>query len=352
MLLGSIYWLLRVLADLILVRTRSVADLQVEVVALRHEVAVLRRTVKRPDLRDPDRLIFAALGRLLPSGRLMFTPSTLLRWHRELVRRRWAAFGRRPGRGRPQLSSEIQDLILRLARENRRWGYLRIAGELRKLGHRVSASTIRGILKRNGLGPARRRRGPTWRHFLRSHAAGVIACDLMTVDTVLLRTLHVIVFLELSTRRALGWASTYHPTADWATQQLRNLVWELRDADIDFRFLLHDRGSAFSPGFDAVAKSEGAQILLSPYRCPRANAHCERLIQTVRHEALDWLVILGHGHLDHVLDQYFAHYNRGRPHQALEQRPPEDIDVVPEVDLPIVRIPVVDGLINEYRPAA
>ncbi len=354
MLLAFIYWLLRVLISLIVVRIRPIGELQVEVIALRHEVTVLRRTVKRPDLRDPDRMVFAALAGFLPKGRLLIAPSTLLRWHRELVRRRWAGFGRRAGRrGRPEVGAEIQDLILKMARDNRRWGYLRIAGELRKLGHRVAATTIRRVLKRNGLGPARRRRGPSWSQFLRSHAKGVIACDLMTVDTVLLRRLHVIVFLELNSRRVFWWASTYHPTAEWATQQLRNLTWELQDGDTDFRFLLHDRGSTFTTGFDAVAQAEGADVLLSPYRCPRANAHCERLLQTVRQEALDWLVILGQRHLDRILDQYFRHYNRRRPHQSLGQRPPDPADEwPPDLDAAIVRIPVVDGLINEYRRAA
>src|SRR5207302_896441 len=137
---------------------------------------------------------------------------------------------------------------------------------------------------------------------------------------------------ELGSRRALWWASTYHPTAEWATQQVRNLSWELQDSRLNFHFLLHDRGSTFSAGFDAVALSEGAEILLSPYRRPRANAHCERLLQSVRHEALDWLVVLGQRHLDRILDQYFEHYNRGRPHQSLDQRPPEPEDRLADLD--------------------
>lgn len=351
MLIASSYWLLRGLVGLIVARASSVGELQVEVIALRHEVAVLRRTVKRPDLRDPDRLIFAALARLLPSGRLMFAPSTLLRWHRELVRRRWAAFGRRAARrGRPEVSAEIQDVILKMARENRRWGYLRIAGELRRLGHRVGATTVRGILKRNGLGPARRRRGPSWKQFLRSHAAGVIACDLMTVDTVLLRTLHVIVFLELGSRRALRWASTYHPTAEWATQQLRNLSWELQDASLNFRFLLHDRGL----GLQRTVRRGSAQRRGRDPAESLPMPACERPLRATAavRPARGWLVVLCQRHLDRILDQYFEHYNRGRPHQSLDQCPPEHDDRLPDPDIPIVRIPVVDGLINEYRRAA
>jgi putative transposase len=153
-LLAFIYWLLRVLISLIVVRIRPIGELQVEVIALRHEVTVLRRTVRRPDLRDPDRMIFAALAGFLPKGRLLIAPSTLLRWHRELVRRRWAGFGRRAGRrGRPEVSAEIQDLISKMARDNRRWGYLRIAGELRKLGHRVAQPPSAGFSNGTGWAP-------------------------------------------------------------------------------------------------------------------------------------------------------------------------------------------------------
>ena len=171
MLFASLYVLLRVHIDLVRVRSRSAAEVELELVLLRHEVAVLRRQVNRPQLGTIDRLIFAAFGPHLPIDRLRFSPATLLRWHRELVRRRWAAFRKRPRRpGRPPLPAEIQALILRLAHDNPRWGYLRIRGELLKVGFQVSVWPIRRLLRRHRLGPAPRRVGPTWRQFLRAHA--------------------------------------------------------------------------------------------------------------------------------------------------------------------------------------
>src|SRR5262249_46564665 len=174
-----------------------------ELLALRHEVAILRRHVKRPDLLPTDRLLLAALGRRLPVGCLLFTPATVLRWHRELVRRRWSAFGPRPHRGRPPIPEEVRSLIVRMAGEDPRWGERRIQGELLKLWHRVSNSTIRKILRHHRLAPAPRRSGPTWSQFLRAHAGAVLACDFLTVDSVRLGVLSVLVFLEISSRRVV-----------------------------------------------------------------------------------------------------------------------------------------------------
>ncbi len=187
-LYASIYMLLRLAISLTVLRTSSDAERDLEILALRHQVAVLRRQVKRPDLLPADRMILTALGSRLPPGRLLFSPATLLRWHRELVRRRWSGFRLRPRRGRPPISDELRELILRLGRENPRWGDRRIKGELLKLGYRVSATTIRGLLRRHRVPPAPRREGPTWAQFLSAHAGAVLACDFFTVDTVLLRT--------------------------------------------------------------------------------------------------------------------------------------------------------------------
>ena len=196
MLHAAVYTCLRFLVTLLLVRRETEQQRELELLALRHQLAILRRQVKRPELTTGDRLILAAIGRNLPSASLLFSPATLLRWHRELVRRRWAAFGQRARRGRPPIPAELQDIILRLARENPLWGDRRIQGELLKLGYRVSATTIRTLLRRHLVPPAPRRSGPTWSQFLRAQARSVLACDFFTVETVLLRTLYVLVVMD------------------------------------------------------------------------------------------------------------------------------------------------------------
>lgn len=223
------------------------AEKDAEILALRQEVAVLRRRVKRPDLYSTDRVVFAAVGRSLPAGRLMFQPATLLRWHREPVRGKWAAFQRRPLRGRPPLAEETKALILEMATENPRWGDRRIKGELLKLGIKVSATTIRMLLRRHRVPPAPRRSGPTWRQFIRAHASAIIATDFFAIESVFLRTFYVIVFIELGSRRLLWANCTANPDSQWVTQQAQNLAYEFQDLAAPVRFAVHDRDSKFTP---------------------------------------------------------------------------------------------------------
>lgn len=349
-LFASIYSLLRLLVAISLIRTQPDAERDLELLALRQQVAVLSRQAKRPELLPTDRLILAALGRRLPAGRLLFSPATLLRWHRELVRRRWAAFGRRPRRGRPPITAELSALILRLASENPRWGERRIQGELLKLGYRVSNSTIRGLLRRHRIGPAPRRSGPTWSQFLRAHAGAVLACDFFTVGTALLGTLYVLIFLEISSRRVIFSNCTSRPDSAWVTQQARNAVWGLQELEIPVRLLIHDRDSKFTAECDRVFTASGTQVARTPFRCPRANTHCERVIRTLRRECLDWLVILSEVHLLRVLDEYLDHYNRARPHRALALRPPHPQPIRDRGA--VVRTQRLSGLISEYSRAA
>ena len=230
------------------------AQLQLENAVLRHQVKVLRRSVRRPELRDRDRVVLAAVSRALSRDRwasFMVTPQTLLRWHRDLVRRKWTYPRRDPGR--PPLDPETVDLIIRLGKENPRWGCVRIQGELRKLGIRVGASTVRRVLRRAGLGPAPRRTGPTWSDFLRAQARGVLACDFFTVETVFLKTLYVLFFIELSTRRVRIAGVTRNPDAAWVTQQARNL--SMADELDGLRFLIRDRDCKFTESFDEVFRT-------------------------------------------------------------------------------------------------
>jgi putative transposase len=350
-----LYLLLRRVLRLVRPDDRMAAEAELEIAVLRHQVAILRRQVKRPIYRVSDRAFLAAASRMLGReawGAFLVRPETLLRWHRQLVARKWTRPHRPPGR--PALDPEVRALILRLARENPRWGYIRIRGELLKLGVRVSATTIATLLRRHGLGPAPRR-GPTWSEFLRSQAAGMLACDFLTVETVRLKTLYVLVWIELATRRVHLAGATSTPDSAWVTQQARNLVMALRDEGRSLRFLIHDRDTKFSGSFDEVFRSEGVKAILTPIRAPNANAFCERWVSTVRAECLDWTIVLGRRHLERVLRTYVQHYNEGRPHRGLDLGTPI-VDSSPAagdvVAANVRRRDVLGGLLHEYRAAA
>jgi putative transposase len=246
----------------------SVAALELENAVLRHQLAVLRRTVKCPPLRRRDRMLLAALSGVLPRERwsaFLVSPRTLVRWHRELVARKWTY--RRRSRGRPSIDRELRELVLRLGRENPSWGCVRIQGELRKLGIRVGATTIRSLLRRSGLGPAPRRGGPSWGEFLRAQAQGMLACDFFTVETAWLRRLYVLFFVEHGSRRVHLAGVSANPDCVWMRQQARNLAIEERLANV--RFLLHDRDAKFSGPFDELIRSEAVRVIKTPIRAPQ-----------------------------------------------------------------------------------
>ncbi len=261
---------------------RSSAAKDAELLMLRHEVAVLRRRVARPRLEWADRAVLAGLARLLPRPAwrgLFIQPATLLRWHRDLIRRRWTYPSRR---GRPSVAAEIRTLALRLAKENSTWGYRRIHGELSRLGYRIGASTIWAILQRAGVEPAPKRSALSWRQFLRAHANSVLAMDFFTVDTVFLRRLYVLFVIEVATRRVHVLGVISHPAGDWMAQQARNLLMQLGEDLGRFRFLLRDRDTKFTTAFDAVFAAEGIEVLRTPVQAPRANAYAERWVSSVR----------------------------------------------------------------------
>jgi putative transposase len=280
---------------------------------------------------------------------LLVTPRTLFRWHRALVRRKW----RQPSgrRGRPPLSAEVRELVLRFARENPRWGHRRICGELGKLGLRVSPTSVRRLLARARLEPAPRRSGPSWREFLRTQAASIVACDFFTVETVFLRRYYVLFFIAHASRRVCLAGCTKNPSGAWVTQQARNLGFDFSERRV--RFLIRDRDGKYSGAFDEVFRSGGIRIVKTPVRAPKANAIAERFVRTVRSECLDWLLVLNRRHLEGVLRVYVNHYNRERPHRALELRPPELDERRERSPMgEIRRRDPLGGLIHEYYRAA
>ena len=244
------------------------SDLAIEVVVLRHEVAVLRRQVVRPALRPSDRALLAGLSRLIPRPRrtrFFVQPDTLLRWHRELVRRKWTY--PKPA-GRPKIPVGTVQVVLRLARENETWGYRRIQGELSVLGLNLASASVWNILQRHGLDPSPGRSGPTWSEFLRVQAKTILACDFFTVDTVWLRRLYVLFFIELDTRQVFVTAMTARPTGAWVVQQARNLSFELSERTQPVKFLIRDRDAKFTASFDEVFRAQGVRIVRTPVKAP------------------------------------------------------------------------------------
>lgn len=352
MVWSFVYFVARNLFALVWLLARPRPSKELEVLVLRHELAILRRQAPRAKLTRADRALLAMLSRSLPRAAWVafsFKPETLFRWHRQLIARRWTYAHRRPGR--PPLKRSLRELILRLAGENPHWGYKRIVGELKCLGIPVSATSVRKVLLEAGLQPAPQRTHSTWRAFLRAQAASMLACDFLTVETALLQRIYVLFFISLATRRIEYVACSSNPDGRWVAQQARNLVMQLDDEQT-FRFLIHDRDTKFSHAFDEIFRTEGIRVIRTPVQAPNANAFAERWVRTVRTDCLDRILILGRRHLEHVLRVYRRHYNEHRPHRALQLLPPCGRDPTPRTEpAGLRRRDLLGGLIHEYDAA-
>ncbi|PWJ05363.1 integrase [Streptomyces sp. NWU49] len=341
----------------------SDADKDTEILTLRHQLAVLQRQIDRPRVPPADRALLAALLHRVPRPKLrqlqlIVAPETVLRWHRDLMRRRHADLARRKQAGRPPTRRAIQALVLRLARENSSWGYRRIHGELAVLGIKVAPSTVWEILRAHGIEPAPERDRQTWAAFLRGQAHAILACDFFTATTLNGATVYVFAVIEHADRRIRILGATAHPTAAWVTQAARNLMMDLQDVGATVAYLIRDRDSKYTRAFDAVFEAEGVEIVTTGIRVPRMNSIMERWVQTCRHELLDRTLIWNQAHLLHALNEFEAYYNGHRPHRTLHSaaplRPaPEPITAPDRLHyLDVRRRDRLGGILHEYAHAA
>ena len=340
-------------------------DKEVEILALRHQIAVLERQLgtPRPRFCPGDRAFLAALLHRRPRDvlgrfRLLVRPETVLRWHRDLLARRHAARSRPRRPGRPRTVRSIRLLVLRLAGENPCWGYRRIHGELLVLGIRIAASTVWEILQQAGIDPAPERTSTTWASFLRSQAGALPACDFFETVTLSGVRLYVLAVIEHASRRIRILGATPHPTASWVARAAKNLVMDLEDAGSRARFLIRDRDGKFPGLFDTVLEDAGIEVVLSGVQMPRMNALMERWVQTCRRELLDRTLIWNQRHLLHALREFEQFYNSHRPHQGIANaRPLRTLPApIPEPTaagrLHVHRRDHLGGILHEYRHAA
>jgi putative transposase len=340
-------------------------DKDVEILALRHQLAVLERQLGSEKVRFDagDRAFLAALLHRLPRAvlrrvRLLVRPDTVLRWHRDLLARRHADMSRRKRPGRPRTVPSIRILVLRLARENPSWGYRRLHGELLVLGVKVAASTVWEMLREAGIDPAPERAASTWADFLRSQADALLACDFLETVTLTGTRMYVLAVIEHASRRIRILGATAHPTAAWVMQAAKNLAMDLEDTGYRARFLIRDRDGKFPALFDAILADAGIDVVLSGVRMPRMNSIMERWVQTCRHELLDRTLIWNQRHLLYALREFEQFYNGHRPHQGIANARPLRPLPAPIADrddlagLGIRRGDRLGGILHEYEHAA
>jgi len=345
--------------ELVHIGRLSEKDKDLEIMILRHQLDVMTRLQAKPVKPNrAEKLTLAVLTKKLkqstnrPAHKLrdiirIVKPETVIRWHREVVRRKWAQEQKNKG-GRPKISQDIESLIVLLAQENTRWGYAKIEGELLKLGYKVSPTTVRNVLDRNGIVPTPVRNGSIgWRKLMNHYKEQLLACDFFTVETIFLRTIYVLIFIELGSRRVHLAGVTSHPNGLWVAQQARQLIWEFEETESSFRCLIRDNDKKYTKAFDTVFESSNIHIIPTPIKAPNANAYTERWVRTVRQECLDHLLIMNESHLRRVLQEFIAYYNARRPHQGLEQQSPIPRPTTVATGT-VNRRTILGGIINDY----
>jgi transposase InsO family protein len=340
-------------------------DKDAEILALRHQLAVLQRQLngRRVQFQPADRAWLACLLQHLPRPalgrlRLLVRPDTILRWHRDLLARRHAAVSRPPRRGRPPTVRSIRLLVLRLVRENPSWGYRRVHGELLTLGVKLAASTVWEILREAGIDPAPDRAATTWTQFLRSQGEALLAVDFIETITLIGARMYILAAIEHASRRIRILGATTHPSAAWVAQAARNLVMDLEDAGCQVKYLIRDRDGKYPALFDTILADAGITIVRSGIQMPRMNAIMERWVRTCRRELLDRTLIYNQRHLLHALRKYEIFYNTHRPHQGIANARPLAPLPEPMTDpnrlahLNIHRRDYLGGILHEYEHAA
>ena len=330
---------------------RSRASLVMENLCLRQQLLVLRRRQSRSRIRDADRRFWVLACRWFTAWRqslLIVKPETVLRWHRRGWKAYWRWLSRRRGKGgRRPIVPELRGLTQRMAAENRLWGQRRIQAELARLGFQVSGRSVAKYMR----GPWDREPSPSWRAFLKQHAATIWACDFLCVQTIFFKTLYIFFVIDHASREVLHVRATRHPTAEWVTQQIAECCgWD----HVAPRFLIHDRDSRYGAVFDRRLANLGITQIRTPFRSPQANAIAERWVRSLRTECLDHLFILNERHLWMVLADYVEYFNRWRPHRSIGQRAPSAAAETmsdPE-GREVVAEPILGGLHHVYHLAA
>jgi putative transposase len=299
---------------------------------LQEENRVLKAQLGGRGLRltNTERRRLAALAHPLGRKRLkeiatIATPDTLLRWYQRLIAQKFDGSTQRRQRGRPRVAEEVEQLVVRMAAENRTWGYRRIQGALANLGHAIDAITVRNILRRHHMEPApqRRQAGMSWSQFLTLHWKVLAATDFFTVEVATwhgLVTYYVLFVMELATRRVEIAGITPHPTAAFMQQCARQLTDPCEGFLLGKRYLLHDRDTKYTQAFDALMKDGGVEPIVLPPRSPNLNAYCERFVRSIKEEALEQMVMLGERSLYDAVQQYLTHYHTERNHQGLDNQ--------------------------------
>ena len=337
--------ILSAFVSLLSFRFRSRAGLELELVALRHQVAVLRRQRKgRLRLFTTDRLLWVWLYRIWPqtlNAMVLVKPATIIQWHRKGFRLYWRWKSRRLGRHK--MDTEIRDLIRRMSLANPLWGAPRIHGELLKLGIEVSQATVGRYLPWRPQVPS-----PTWRSFLHNHLTDIAAIDMFVVATATFQLLYALIILSHDRRKVIHVAVTHNPTQVWLANQLTQAFpWDTAP-----RYLLRDRDASYGPGFRDRARVMGIKEVVTAPRSPWQNPYVERLIGSIRRECLDHIIIFNEHHLRAVLSRYFQYHHKTRTHLSLNKDCPETRPIHPPTAGKIIAFPEVGGLHHRYERRA